>query len=173
MPSLNTLGIILFSLLPLTVPPPSARLLSSAQPPTKGADALRAIVGVWQSDTTGGMSALSNCVWTPAHGAVLCDQTISTPKGDQHALNLFTFDAAGGSYVLYGLQHPGDPMRLTPLAIKGSIWIYGGTSADSDGITYRTVNDFSAPDRYSWWQESSKNGEQWTKGVHGQVKRVR
>jgi hypothetical protein len=146
---------------------------NGSQAALQGADALRAIVGVWQSDTTSGNSALSNCAWTPAHGAVLCEQDITTPTGKLHAFNLFTFDPAAGTYVFYVLGHPGDPMRPVPLTIKGAIWIYGGQMAGPDGRKNRTVNDFSGSDSYSWRQESNLNGDVWTMVAGGRSRRVR
>jgi len=131
------------------------------------------IVGTWQSDTTNGTSALSTCAWTPQHGAVLCEQTVTTPNGVRHALNLFTFDRAAGKFVFYVLSQPGDPMRPVPLAIDRHVWIYGGQTRDANGNFSRTVNDFTAKDSYAWRLESSTDGERWTSGAHGMSRRVR
>jgi hypothetical protein len=141
--------------------------------PPEGAKALGAIVGVWQSDTTNGVSALSNCVWTPERGAVLCEQTIQSQTGEARALNLFTFDATSRRYVLYVVSHLGDPVEPVSLAIEGALWIYGGKGGDTDGTIHRTVNDFSSTGVYYWRQESSKNGKDWTVGAHGQSKRLK
>ena len=168
----TSLGIMLVSIVPLRSPAPAHSSLSLARGAAQGVEALGAIVGVWQSDTTDGNSALSSCAWTPQRGAVLCEQTITTPGGERHALNLFTFNSTTGSYSFYVLGQPGDPMRPVALAIKGKIWIYGGQAPGPDGRTYRTVNDFSAPGSYTWRQESSSGGEQWTAGAHGQSRRV-
>jgi hypothetical protein len=74
---------------------------TQASPISQSADALGDLVGVWQSDTTNGASALSNCVWTPEHGAVLCEQKIRSHAGETRALNLFTFDPSRPQFVLY------------------------------------------------------------------------
>jgi hypothetical protein len=145
----------------------------SASRAAQGVRALDDIVGAWQSDTTGGTSALSRCVWTPAHGAVLCEQDILTPDGALHAQNLFTFDPATGRYFLYTLSHPGDPMPPVPFTIANHVWTYGGQRAGGDGVTRRTINDFSTAGMYSWRQESTANGREWSAGAHGQSKRLR
>jgi len=146
---------------------------SSAQATRASAQALAVIVGVWQSDTTNGTSARSSCEWTPQHGAVLCEQTITTPEAVRHALSLFTFDAGAGKFVFYTLGQPGDAMRPVPLAIDRHIWIYGGQAPDNGGRFSRTVNDFTASDSYSWRLESSTDGEHWTPGIGGRSTRVR
>ncbi|MDQ6828914.1 MAG: hypothetical protein M3081_08615 [Gemmatimonadota bacterium] len=137
-----------------------------------GVAALVPIIGVWQSDTTDGVSARSNCVWTPEHGAVLCEQRIVTPSGAKSALSLFSFGSRSHKYVFYGLSDPGDPMRPVSLVIRGAIWIYGGDHKNDDGKFYRTVNDFSAHDHYTWRQESSVDGAIWVPGSGGSSRRV-
>ena len=149
--------------------------LASSHPPVPAAPdvgLLGDIVGVWQSDTTNGASALSSCAWTPQHGAVLCEQTISTPAGIRHALNLFTFEPVAGRFVFYVLGQPGDAMRPVPLAIDRHMWTYGGKTRDANGTFSRTVNDFTAKDSYTWRLESSTDGEHWTSGIHGMSRRV-
>jgi hypothetical protein len=136
-------------------------------------EALAAIVGVWQSDTVGGVSALSNCAWTPEHGGVVCEQVITGPTGARHALNLYTFDAAEKRYVFYGLPRPGEPMTPVPLGIEGHIWTYSGKGPEAGGPMNRTINDFSTPGVYSWRQETSQDGKEWAVGRRGQSKRVR
>ena len=148
-------------------------LMSVGAATAPGVDALGDIVGVWQSDTTNGTSALSSCAWTAQHGAVLCEQTITTPGGVRHALSLFTFDPGAGRFVFYTLGQPGDQMRPVALTIDRHIWIYGGQARDANGNWSRTVNDFTAKDSYSWRVESSTDGERWTPGIHGASKRVR
>jgi hypothetical protein len=69
---------------------PSPLAQTPPERPRTGVEALAAIVGTWQSDVVDGRSALSNCVWTPQHAAVLCEQTITSQAGVRHALNLFT-----------------------------------------------------------------------------------
>ena len=134
---------------------------SSASHPNEGVDALGAIVGVWQSDTVNGASALSSCDWTPSHGGVVCEQTITTAAGQRHALNLYAFDSAGQRYVYYGLSRPGDAMSPVALAISGPIWTYGSASAIANAPSSRTINDFSNHDAYSWRQETTQNGRDW------------
>ena len=143
-------------------------------PAAHGADALAPIVGTWQSNVTNGRSARSSCAWTPVHTAVVCDQTITSPDGEQHATDLFTFDAATRKYVFYLLMHPGDAMQPVPLKIEGQQWIYGGDKPGPDGVTYRTVNDFAeAPDAYSWTRQSSTDGRTWKTIAGGRSTRVR
>ena len=134
-------------------------------------ESLASIVGVWQSDTSNGTSAVSNCAWTATHTAVLCDQIVTTPKATLHALSLFTFDPAAKKFVFYGLSHPGDPMKPTPLSIDGKTWIYGGLTKEQDGKYYRTLNEFEAGDSYKWRSQSSSDGKAWT--VDAQGKSVR
>jgi hypothetical protein len=140
-----------------------------------GVESLAAIVGVWQSDTdvASGTSAVSRCAWTPSRFGVLCDQTVSTPAGTQHALSLYTFGGAQGKFVFYGLGHPGDQMSPVSLTIEGNVWTYGGLAPGPDGRTSRTINDFSAKRSYTWRQESSSNGKDWTVGAQGRSKRLR
>jgi hypothetical protein len=141
------------------------------QPPP-GVDALADIVGAWQSDTTNGTSALSICAWTPQRSGVVCDQTISTPRGEQHALDLFTLDRAAGKYVFYVLGRPGDAMNPVSLSIDRHVWIYGGQQRSPNGAFTRTVNDFTRSDAYTWRVESSTDGEHWAEGAHGQSRRI-
>lgn len=140
---------------------------------TTGRAALTPIVGVWQSDTTNGNSALSDCVWTPQGGAVLCEQTITTPGGMRHAENLFTWDSTTSRYFLYVAQAPGDTLAPVPLAIAGKIWTYGGLSPAPNGKWWRTINDFSATGSYAWRLESSDDGSSWTRVMGGTSRRVR
>jgi len=146
---------------------------SPGQATRASAQALADIVGVWQSDTTNGISARSSCAWTPQHGAVVCEQTITAPEGERHALSLFTYDAADGKFVFYTVGQPGDAIGPVPLAIDRHIWIYGGRTRDNSGKFFRTVNDFTASDSYSWRSESSTDGEHWTPGIGGKSTRVR
>jgi hypothetical protein len=137
-----------------------------------GVRALAPIVGEWQSDTTNGNSARSSCAWTPQGGAVLCEQTISTPNGVRRAQDLFVRDSAGSRYFLYVAQTPGDTLAPVPLAITGTTWTYGGTAAAPNGKWWRTINEFVAPDRYDWRLESSADGKSWTRVMGGTSRRV-
>ncbi len=140
---------------------------------SRGVEALAAIVGTWQSDTANGVAARSECIWTPAHGAVLCDQQITTPTGPHTALNLFTVQAADGRYELYVLNRPGEPMYQVQFTIEGPIWTYGGEAPDADGQFARTINEFSGSDTYTWRQESRANGEEWKTVSQGRSRRIR
>jgi len=144
---------------------------SQANPPAS-TEALNAIVGTWQSDVVDGRSARSDCVWTPQHTAVLCEQTITAPSGVRHAHNLFTFEPTTAKYFLYVVQQPGTAAPPVPFAIQGPRWIYGGGSLQPGQRQVRTINDFSAPDAYTWWTESSDDGEHWTKQTGGRSSRV-
>lgn len=146
---------------------PAADLDQSA-----GAEALRAIVGTWQSDTTAGHSARSVCVQTPAHRAVLCEQAISAPDGVHHALDLFTSDPATGKHVFYLVRRPGEALDPVTLTITGGSWTYGGDVADPDGSWSRTVNDFPGGGTYSWTFETSADGKNWTKVAGGMSRLV-
>ncbi len=145
---------------------------TSTPPRAAGLASVGAIVGEWQSDKVGGVSARTNCAWSPYHGGVLCEQHLSTPKGASTALDLFTADSSSGRYTLYVLQRAGDAMTSVPFVIDGSRWTYGGTSASGDGHFYRTVNDFSSGNSYTWRQESSTDGKTWSAGVGGRNVRV-
>ncbi|CAN5476717.1 hypothetical protein BH09GEM1_BH09GEM1_29140 [soil metagenome] len=134
--------------------------------------ALAPLIGEWQSDTVRGVSARSTCVWTPRHGALLCEQRVEGPLGASTALNLFTADSVVGGFVLYVLSRPGSTVAPLPLGIRGAEWFYGGRSPSNDGRWYRTVNDFSRADSYEWRQETSRDGKQWTAGIHGVSRRV-
>ncbi len=149
----------------------SAMQAPSAHPPM-GAEALGAIVGEWQSDVVEGRSARSSCIWTPQHTAVLCEQTIIAPDGEHHALDLYTFDPRSGKYFFYLVQQPGNFAQPVPLRIDGAIWTYGGTNAATDGRRFRTINDFSGKDTYSWRLETSTDGEHWTTTRGGHSERV-
>ncbi len=139
----------------------------------RSADQLHSIVGEWQSDTTSGISARSSCGWSPQHGGVLCEQRITTPGSSSRALDLFVPDTTNGAFVLYVVSHPGSELAPVPFTIRGHEWVYGGTKADPDGVYYRTVNDFSNIDSYDWRQETSKNGKDWTVGIHGHVRLIK
>ncbi len=145
-----------------------------AQPtaPAPGVEPLGAIVGVWQSDATNGVSARSSCAWSPQGLAVTCDQTITTAAGVQHAINFFTLGPKAGSFVFYVLPNPGDTLRPVPLNIDGSTWIYGGEAPGSNGKWFRTLNDFSKRDEYSWRLETSDDGKSWRTTNAGRSQRV-
>lgn len=134
--------------------------------------ALTDIIGVWQSDTTAdGVSARSTCASSPTAGAVICEQTITTPTGTRHAVNFFLVDSAAHRYVFYGLNKPGSAIEPTPLSIADHIWVYGGQERQRDGNYYRTVNDFSSGGTYVWRQEVSPDGVHWSATRHGRVTR--
>ncbi len=150
----------------------SPRIATQAERQGTGVEALAAIVGTWQSDVVEERSALSSCVWTPQHTAVLCEQTITRQSDVRHALNLFTFDPATSRYYLYAVPQPGKPAVTAPIAIDGTRWIYGGEPADAGKRRFRTISDFSQPDSYAWWTESSDDGEHWTRVTGGRSVRV-
>ncbi|MEP6780340.1 MAG: hypothetical protein ABJC26_10665 [Gemmatimonadaceae bacterium] len=135
--------------------------------------ALNALVGEWQSDTVSGISAGASCAWTEHRSALVCEQRISSAAGTSNALNIFTADSIPGQFTLYPLSHPGRVATPVPIIIRGTQWFYGGSAPDGDGRYYRTVNDFSQADVYTWRQETSPDGKQWTAGIHGQSRRVR
>lgn len=146
-------------------PPPLAQL--------RDVSALGALVGEWQSDTVSGISAGASCAWTEHRSALVCEQRISSAAGTSNALNIFTADSIPGRFTLYALSQPGRVVSPVPLIIRGTEWFYGGTVPDRDGRYYRTVNDFSQADVYTWRQETSPDGKQWIAGTHGQSRRVR
>jgi hypothetical protein len=129
-------------------------------------------VGVWQSDVTNGISALSSCNWSPQGSAVICDQTITTMAGVQHALNFFAHNPKTGAFVFYVVPNPGDTLKPVPLAISGAVWTYGGRTAAANGQWFRTVNDFSKRDEYSWRLETSDDGKSWRTTNGGRSQRV-
>lgn len=138
------------------------------------AAALDAIVGTWQSDTVGGVWAISSCARSPQGSAVVCEQTITTPAGVRHAVNVYAADVAGGRYVYYGITQPGAAVRAVPLVIAGQVWTYGGLERAPDSLYHRTINDFSSgPDGYAWRAESSRDGVTWTVQAQGRATRQR
>jgi hypothetical protein len=139
--------------------------------PAPGAEPLGAIVGEWQSDATQGVSARSGCDWSPQGTAVICDQAVTTMAGVQHVLNFFA-RAKNGSFVFYVVPNPGDTLRPVPLTINGPIWTYGGMSAGPNGQWFRTINDFSKRDEYSWRLETSDDGKSWRTTNGGRSQRV-
>ena len=116
-----TLGIVAgFGNMSSPVPRPAARH------PGQDVEALGAIVGVWQSDTVGGVSALSNCAWTPEHGGVVCEQIITgLAGGARHALNLYTFDATDGSPLTTTAPIDGASIGIAHAAAQGDQILYG------------------------------------------------
>lgn len=144
-----------------------------AQAPRAEADPLADIVGTWQSDTVGGTSALSVCDWSPQERGVICEQTISTRGGVEHALSVFLPDSTG-RYSYYGIYRSGHDASATTLEIAGHVWVYGGRARAADGLYHRTVNDFSARNgSYVWRQESSTDGVRWTVQRQGRASRRR
>jgi hypothetical protein len=150
----------------------AAASVLGAQKPAPGADLLGAIVGVWQSDATQGVSAKSSCDWTPQGNGVICDQTITTVAGTQHAMNFFTRNQRTGSFVFYVVPNPGDRLAPVPLIINGAIWTYGGLSAGPGGRWFRTINDFSKRDEYQWRLETSDDGKSWRTTSGGRSQRI-
>jgi hypothetical protein len=151
----------------------AASVLGAQKPtPAHGAEPLGAIVGVWQSDATQGVSAKSSCDWTPQGNGVICDQTITTVAGVQHAMNFFTRNQRTGSFVFYVVPNPGDPLAPVPLIINGAIWTYGGLAAGPGGRWFRTINDFSKGDDYNWRLETSDDGKSWRTTNGGRSQRI-
>lgn len=136
-----------------------------------GAAALQPIVGTWRNEG-GTVSAVSACEWTPQRLAVVCDQTITTPQGVRHATNLYAYDSAQNRYVYYGVNSVGQVVNPVPLTIQGAVWTYGGQQGGPDGVTYRTINDFSAASSYTWERQSSRDGKTWTTLAGGKSVRV-
>jgi len=162
----RTIGRSIVTAIILAAPP-----VVGAQKPTPVAEPLGAIVGVWQSDATQGVSAKSSCDWTPQGNGVICDQTITTVAGVQHAMNFFTRTKTG-SFVFYVVPNTGDTLAPVPLSINGAIWTYGGLSAGPNGRWFRTINDFSKRDEYSWRLETSDDGKSWRTANGGRSQRV-
>jgi len=151
----------------------AASPLAAQKPtPAPGAEPLGAIVGVWQSDATQGISARSTCDWSPQGTAVICDQAITTVAGVQHVLNFFTHNSKTGAFVFYIVPNPGDTLTPVPLGINGLIWTYGGLSPAPNGKWFRTINDFSKKDEYSWRLETSDDGTSWRTANGGRSQRV-
>jgi len=150
----------------------AAPALAAQRPtPEPGAEPLGAIVGVWQSDATNGISAKSSCDWSPQGSGVICDQTITTMAGVQHVMNFIMRNPKTGSFVLYVVPNPGDTLMPVPVAINGAIWTYGG-AASPNGRWFRTINDFSKRDEYSWRLETSDDGKSWRATNGGRSQRV-
>ena len=144
----------------------------SAAPGRRESQPLSAIVGVWQSNAVNGVSARSNCAWSPDGAAVICEQAVTTPQGVQHALNFFMPDPRSGGFAFYVLNNPGDTIRPVPLTIDGAVWTYGGQHADPNGQTWRTINDFSKPGEYTWKAQVSADGKIWKTNAEGRSERV-
>lgn len=118
-------------------------------------------------------SFLSNCAWIPQHGAVLCDQKISSPSGYRAALNLFTVRPGGHGYELYVVVNPGDPAYQSHLSISGAVWTYGDSTPDASGVVSRTINDFSRHDYYAWRREIRTKSGDWRVVEQGRSRRLR
>ena len=144
----------------------------SAQAPV-ARTALNDIVGVWQSDTVSGTSAVSTCAASPAGSAVVCEQIIRTPAGNRRALNVFTVDTTGAAFVFYNLSRVGDAMVPVRLVIENHIWAYGGGERAGDGQFHRTINDFSNRAAYTWRLESSSDSVHWVPSLGGKSRRIR
>lgn len=141
---------------------PPASLSAFPQGTDAPTRALGAIVGEWQSDTIAGTSARSRCAWSPQGSAVICEQTITTPGGVRHAVNVFATDPATGEHFYYGIVQPGEAIAPTPLDVVDRVWTYGGRVPAPNGTYVRTINDFTAVGRYSWRTESSADRVHWT-----------
>lgn len=160
-------GSVLFATLVLV-----ASNLLSQQVGSSARNQLADIVGTWQSDTTGGVSALSTCSWSPQGRAVICEQTINAPTGERATVNVFIPDSSRLGYIYYGVSRPGQEVEPTPLHIAGHIWVYGGQARAADSLYYRTVNDFSTDSQsYVWRQEYSRDGVNWVVQRHGRAAR--
>ena len=162
----SSLGVVLISASAIAHRPARGERMA------EGLQALGAIGGHWESDTVGGTSAVSDCAWTPQRGAVICEQTITSPAGVRRALDLYTFDSTAHKFAFYVLGKPGDAMQPSDLAIDGKIWTYGGRVRAPNGKYNRTINDFSAIKSYTWRAESSRDGEHWTVVAHGRSMRI-
>ena len=103
---------------------------------------------------------------------MICEQAITSPQGIQHALNFFTRDPRSDRFVFYVIGNPGDTIRPVPLTIDGTVWTYGGQTASPNGQTWRTINDFSKSDQYTWKAQMSTDGKTWTTMAEGRSERV-
>jgi len=148
--------------------------LLNAQVSNAASEPLADIVGTWQSDTVGGTTARSVCVWSPQGRGVICEQAITTPGGIRHTLNAFVADSGNQNFFYYGISQPGEDVPATFLEIRGHVWVYGGRRKASDGLYHHTINDFTAMNgSYVWRQEFSRDGIQWTVQRQGRAVKQR
>jgi hypothetical protein len=142
-----------------------------AQPDSTPADAaalsqLDRLVGTWDSPGSFVHSAYSEpftarattrCSWSEDRVFLMCRQSVTTGKGDQHDVAIYTYDPASKQYRFYTVSRSaanGSTIVVTPTEIS-----YPSTFTDGNKtVMQRTVNDWQSPSRYTWRSEYSLDG---------------
>lgn len=162
----------------------SASLLAAdASKPT--ADALgRWVGGKWvgdgklvDSDYSKAMAVggVTNCVWSPDHIFVICDQANTINGKPDRDLSVYAFDPEKAAYHMFGMSPAGDRPRVTELSITPdhNRWEYlGKAEISGKTVEFRTVNIFRDNDHVDWWSEySTDNGAHWVRTGEGKESR--
>jgi hypothetical protein len=122
---------------------------------------------VWQSDATQGVSAKSSCIGRARQVICVRRSTVAGVQRDE-----LLHEIRKPVVRFYVVPNPGDTLTPLPLTISGATWTYGGVSPGPSGRWFRTINDFSKRDEYSWRLETSDDGKSWRTANGGRSQRV-
>lgn len=159
--------------------------VSAAETSQPTADTLsRWVGGKWtgegkmvDSDYSKGMAVggVTNCVWSPDHIFVICDQNNTVDGKATRDLSVYAFDPEKSAYRMFGMSPGSERARVTELTISPdhNRWEYlGRAEIGGKSVEFRTVNVFRDNDHVDWWSEySSDNGTHWVRMGEGKESR--
>lgn len=143
--------------------------------------ALATFVGHWEGGGTfqntpfseeGSITSKTDCAWSPQGHYLVCEQTLTDPKGTHQQLTVYTADAESGGYTYYTMTEAQKPFT-GQVKIEGNTWTYDN-SFEKDGkkTEIRTVNIFNG-DEESFKTEYSEDGGAWSTMLQGKSHRVK
>lgn len=145
---------------------PAALADAPATSDTAALAQLDRLVGTWDSPGSFVHTAYSEpltarsrttCSWSEDRVFLVCRQSVTTDKGQQHDVAIYTYDPASKHYRFYTVSRTaanGSTIVVTPTEIS-----YPGTFTDgTKTVTQRTLNDWQSPERYTWRSEYSLDG---------------
>lgn len=142
---------------------------ADAEPSPSDAAALAQLdrlVGTWDSPGSFVHTAYSEpfaararttCSWSEDRVFLMCRQSVTTDKADQHDVAIYTYDPASKNYRFYTVSRTaanGATIVVTPTEIS-----YPARFTDAGKtVMQRTVNAWQSPVRYTWRSEYSLDG---------------
>ncbi len=121
----------------------------------------------------GTVKAKCDCEWSPQHGDMICEQTITDSTGTHEQLTVFA-PTEKPDEVRYATLNGGSAPTSGVALIRDGAWIFSGENT-SEGVTtmFRTTNTFQ-PDKEIYKVEYSQDhGAHWTTMLDGEQHRVR
>ena len=129
---------------------------------------LAPIIGTWSSN-----EVTSHCDWSPDRRWIVCDQKGTVGGKTFDALSLYGYSPTTKQYVFFTEPDGAQAPFGATLKIEGKHWTYVPTNPEA-AKSFRTVNDFVAPDHYDWQAlQSEDGGKTWSVAMSGTSKRVK